>query len=559
MSHLSELELSMLVDGALSGEEGERALSGEEHVGEPNEHGIEQVLSETTDETLRTRLQDLQTEAALLHQLLVDEAQQQAASVEIPKFRRPLTLRGFALANIVTGLTIWFAQFLWKTVFGELVMNATLWATSVYLPDIYQMASATTLYLLQEGTAMLEAYLGFVVTTVVALTILILIWRYRSHTASSLCVLCAAIVCLAAPPSGHALDIRTDEDTVNVPASETIDDTLLVAAETVVIEGDINGDLVAAGQSISVRGQVSGNLLLAAESIEVSGNVGGMVVGAASSCVVDTDTVGGNLWLACENATIDEDTNIAQNTTIAAETASIDGAIARDLNVFAENVEFSGQLGNDMQAFASKVKLIGAASIGGDVRFYGGSEDRLFRSDTVSVAGAVEYPERPEELDEGSRYTRVEFYLWQIAYLIAAFIAGLFVLWLIPSLRDIRVDAGIDGLKSVAIGFATLISVPVLAAILAFTIVGLPFTIFGIGLWLFGVYLSKILVSAIIGRMVLQDSQSYAVVLLVGLLIVLIVSNIPFIGGFMSFLMTILGLGLLTQYLIRQISTASAT
>ena len=88
-------------------------------------------------------------------------------NVTIPAFKKPASLRGFALANILTGLVIWLAQFLWKTIFGELFMNAASWLTSIYIPDVYDVVSTTTLYYLQEGTAVLEAYLSFIILALI--------------------------------------------------------------------------------------------------------------------------------------------------------------------------------------------------------------------------------------------------------------------------------------------------------------------------------------------------------------------------------------------------------
>ena len=55
----------------------------------------------------------------------------------VPKFKKPLSLKGFAMANLVTGLVIWVMQILWKTLFRELVVNALIQATSIYIPGVY--------------------------------------------------------------------------------------------------------------------------------------------------------------------------------------------------------------------------------------------------------------------------------------------------------------------------------------------------------------------------------------------------------------------------------------
>ena len=56
-----------------------------------------------------------------------------------------------------------------------------------------------------------------------------------------------------------AFEIRRDEDRVTIAASETIDDTLLVTAEHVLIDGTITGDVIAFGEQVTIRGAIAGS------------------------------------------------------------------------------------------------------------------------------------------------------------------------------------------------------------------------------------------------------------------------------------------------------------
>ncbi len=534
MTHPTRLQLSMHADGALSADE---AITVKEHV--------ESCV------TCQATLTAARSEARLIASAMQIEA---APDVVVPKFSRPLSLRGFALANLATGLTIWLAQFLWKTLFGEVIVNATSWLTSLYLPDIYAMFSATTLYLLEEGTAMFDAYLGFVVMCLLTVTVLWLLLIYRrARAATTVCLLMTTLSVMVLPSPAVALELLRDEDVITIGESETIDDTLLVAAETVLIEGVVTGDLVAVGRRIDISGSVNGNLLTFAETVTVSGKVGGLALGAASLYDLRGATVADDLWAAGKKVGIDEQARVGGNAAIAGESSSIEGSVGRDLYVFAETVELSGKLGQDLEAFAGRLRLLGDAHIGGNVRFRSASEDRLHRAETVRVDGDVEFLDMPEELDKGSRYARLEFYLWQLARLIGAFLVGVALLWLVPGFRSMSIGAGVEALKSTGLGLVALVSVPIIAVLVAFTIVGLPLTLIAIAAWLLGLYLAKIVVGAIIGRMVLSESNSLPWTLLAGLAIVIVAVNLPVIGGVISFLLTIFGLGLLVQYLIQTV------
>jgi hypothetical protein len=252
MTHPTQLELSMYADEALLADEANQMAS---HV-----DGCEICQAQLS--ALDAERQQL---FAALHTDTMGE-------VVVPKFVRPSNLRGFALANVATALLIWFAQFLWKTLFGEMVMNMATWFTSIYTPDIYDAATTTALHLLEEGTAMLDAYLGFVIATLLIITALALLAiRQRARAGTlSVCLLAAAVGTLTMPAPAQALDFRRGDDVLTIPASETIDDTLIVRGETVLIEGTITGDVVVVGEEVNVTGSIQGNLFTFAKIVRVS-------------------------------------------------------------------------------------------------------------------------------------------------------------------------------------------------------------------------------------------------------------------------------------------------
>ena len=106
MIHLTDLQCSMYIDEALPGVEADTIVS---HI--------------ESCSPCRTRLAEFIDEKRLISTALnIDETI--VVPNVVPKFSRPVGLREFAMANVITGLAIWLAQFLWKTLFGELIVNA---------------------------------------------------------------------------------------------------------------------------------------------------------------------------------------------------------------------------------------------------------------------------------------------------------------------------------------------------------------------------------------------------------------------------------------------------
>ncbi len=539
MSHPTQLELSMYADEAL---------------GDPAAGAVSAHLADCHE--CRAVVAALQAEAGAITMAL--QAGEDAPAA-MPQFSRPISLRSFAIANIGTGLVLWLAQFLWKTIFGELVINASSRITSFYLPDAYAVSSQFLLHLIERGTAMFDAYIGFIVVCfTAALTLWLLMSSRRFSVTHNVCLLVTATcVFTMTTPSAMALDVRKSDNVLTIGADEVIEDTLMLASETILVEGTVNGDLIAVGQRVDITGQVSGNIITFAETVTLKGDAGGMVLGAASTFTVE-GSASGNLWAAGEKVNIGANSQIGGNLTTAAQRVLMQGSVGRDLHAASETVEIEGQVDQNLVVAGRQLRLLGDAQVGGNVRFHTSDPDGLHRAESASVMGEVTFEEAPEGASGGSRYRSIEFYLWKLAYLFGAFVTGLLLLWLLPSMRNIALGSGMQTFKTACFGLLGMISVPVAALVLGLTIIGLPLAMIAIALWLIALYLAKVLVGAIVGRMLFQaDSNSWQS-LLAGLAIVVVAINIPYIGGVIGALVTLVGLGLIVEYLLRLFNVRGA-
>ena len=80
--------------------------------------------------------------------------------------------------------------------------------------------------------------------------------------------------------------------------------------------------------------------------------------------------------------------------------------------------------------------------------------------------------------------------------------------------------------------------------------------------WLTAWYLAKIVIAHLVGRSVLasrSDDPGLALALFVGLIIVTVAINLPFLGGVINLLATILGLGLMVQFWLHRRSSNDVT
>jgi len=209
------------------------------------------------------------------------------------------------------------------------------------------------------------------------------------------------------------------------------------------------------------------------------------------------------------------------------------------------STEVRGTIGKHLSAYSGHVELWTPARVGGDVEAHVAKAKNLFVEPGVVIAGKTEtfLPTR-----RPSRYARPGFYLMQGVRLAAALLTGLVLYWLFPILFAARLDRASSVLVTMGLGFLVLVAPPIAALLAAITLVGLPLALLGTGLWLACLYVAKIFVAALIGqgirRSPLSQPKSFALDLLIGLAIVFVASNLPYLGGWIRFLVLLLGLGL---------------
>ena len=148
-------------------------------------------------------------------------------------------------------------------------------------------------------------------------------------------------------------------------------------------------------------------------------------------------------------------------------------------------------------------------------------------------------------------FTSAHFYVWLVIRVGAAFLLGMLLYALVPRLFAAHLEtAGALG-RAFGIGFLILIATPIALFLIAITLLGIPLALVGLAVYLTALYVSGILVAALLGTQITKpeaDSwRSFGIALLVGLVIVIIATAIPFLGHPIRFVVVLTGLGLIAE------------
>ena len=303
---------------------------------------------------------------------------------------------------------------------------------------------------------------------------------------------------------------------VVVEEGETVEEVSGVAGN-VVVDGTVTGDVSGVAGNVYVNGDVEGDVDVFGGNVEIAGTVGGDVNGAVGNVnIEDGATVGGEVSLAAGtvavDGTIDGDASIAADTISLGETASIGG-----------DLSYAGDLEGDTGVVAGEV-----------------TEDDTLGPTGFGITGpGIEVVPSLEPLTT---------WLSVVYTFLLNLVLGAILLALFPRFSEnVAERVASDPFRTGLAGLLVLVGVPLLLLAVAITIIGIPFSIVGALAFAFVVWVGVVYGRFAVAAWLLAqaDVDNRWLALVAGLLGGAILTQVPFVGGVLNFLVFVLGLGAL--------------
>jgi len=387
-------------------------------------------------------------------------------------------------------------------------------------------------------------------------------------------------------------------DTVVIGAGEVIEDDLYVGAGKFTLDGTVKGDLVAFGSTIEINGTVEGDLTAAGQAVVIKGTVkddariAGQALTLGEGARVGDDVVAAGFSIEGKKGS-----SVGGDLIYAGYQALLAGNVAQDLNVAAGGLQLSGNIGGDVKAEVGEAEgggppptfftmmMPGApampsvpmgltvdkeARIGGKLDY---TSAREWNIPAGVVAGVVTHHKPEIEAEEEVVVSPLSQFLGHLQRLVALLLVGLLVVWVVPGWTRRVADAlqarplpslgwGVVTIAAVFLAFLViLVAMILLAVVLGLVkLSNLVGTVIVLGLLaifalavLFGLtiaYLTKIIVSFLGGRLILgllkRDwAEGRIWPLVVGVVLFVILTAIPILGGLINLVVVLLGLGAL--------------
>jgi hypothetical protein len=404
------------------------------------------------------------------------------------------------------------------------------------------------------------------------------------------------LLCLAWPI--RAATIRSDEN-VTISKNEVIDDDLIVAGNTIIVDGVINGDLVAAGSQVTINGHVKGSLIIAGQSLFLNGKVDGALYSGGESLTIGPEaTIGRNLFFGGYSYRSESGSVIGRDTLVGGYQAIVNGEVKRNLYASLAAFELNGKIGGDVTAVVDEPSSSGMPPV---IPTFGGQamppsiRPGLRVGPEAKIGGKFSYTSPVEQVETikatpsgGIIYSApattngtttvptqsskiLDWFYVRLRHFVSLFLLGALALWLLPAIFE-QVGERMMSKPLVAAGwgflvtivgysgsvFAAFVLIFIVAGLATLTLAGLAASVFGLGFGALGLlfttfsmvvaYGSKLVVLYPLAHRLLENTlptwNHYRLVpLSLGTLFFVLLSSIPWLGMLLSIVITLVGLG----------------
>ena len=384
----------------------------------------------------------------------------------------------------------------------------------------------------------------------------------------ALVILLTGVLVFGGTSAVHAAEMETDGI---IPAGETIDDDVFLAADTIRVDGTVNGILLATGGSITVNGTINGDAFLFGENITlnegavITGNLfvgasaisndattlGSVFTGGNSLVLGDTASIGRNLYFGGYSLQTSESSSVGTDLLAGGYQLILNGMIGRDLRAGAGAIELNGSVGRnanldvagpDGEAWSMRVvygvpqtiepglRISKEAIIGGKLTYTSPvqqndairgkiTEPLVYQTPIPEQSGTDQFHfrEAPKVDVEPVGFLAVNW-AWKVARdLISLFALGALALWLIPGItRKVVTQLRTQPVQSLGYGFLVVLLGFTAIAVLPwfFLLVGLVVSALSLGglalTWFIVLGLALALAVAVFLFLVFTGSVIYA-------------------------------------------------
>ena len=318
------------------------------------------------------------------------------------------------------------------------------------------------------------------------------------------------------------------------------------------------GDVYLFGDNITVDYIVDGNLFVCANTVTINSQIGGdAFICAGTINVEEQGYIFSNLFACAENINI---SGVVYDVYAMANDVTINGYIYRDIRVGTNSLNINGTVGrnafvdantiNFAQLTEEEILLSSQGIINGDLNYSSSKEISIPEG---VVAGTTNFTKKSVTSDS----TSIQDYILSLGTSVATVaIIWLLCLWLAPKFLNNTNKLMTEKLLPV-IGFGLLTPVAITIAFIILLILGITtkIALLSLGILFLLIAISSSISVISINNIICDKFKIEKTIVKFGILVassivIWLLTLIPYVGGLISFVLTILGLGIIITSII---------
>ena len=313
----------------------------------------------------------------------------------------------------------------------------------------------------------------------------------------------------------------------------------------------VNTDLYLSEDKVTIDKVVDGNAFVAAKEVTVTGEIGGDLFVVADKVTIEGGYVYSSLFVCANEITIN---GVVYDVYAISNNFNLEsnGFIYRDLKVTGSNINLNGKIRRDAYISAKSLTLNEQSGtiVYGNLEYSTPSEITIPEG---AVSGSVKYNVNTSNTEKETSIASIilGYVSEAIQALLLTFVLTVILLWLTPKFvnRVGNMSVG-KSFASLGIGVITPVVLVIVALLLAISVVGLkmllPATFIFVVFSLIASSITSIFFGKLFTKLLKTDSKvKFVLFTLLSNLVLWLLTKIPFVGGFIGFLVYAFGIGTL--------------
>ncbi len=314
------------------------------------------------------------------------------------------------------------------------------------------------------------------------------------------------------------------------------------AGKNITFEDKVIGDSALAGNLVDILGNIDGIGFIAGSTVNVNGNMEyGFVAGKDV-------TVNGNIqksiYIAGSNIQFSKNAKINRDVFAVADTITLEGTINRDASIGASEliIKKGSKIEGNLDTNADKITVEEGVTISGTLKYNENAKTDISKEATIK--NAETYKQTETNQDNTTNYNGA------IISTINAIVVFVVITAIFSNTTSKITKIYEDNkkyLKIASVGLLILCCAPIISLFLLVSSLGISLGFILIAIYIIGLYLSQIFTGFILGDAIfnklIKKELNAVLVGIIGIVILKLLMLIPHIGGLITIISLIFGLG----------------